>query len=227
MRSLFACALGVAAVHADYYDKFDHYELQHEHAHDQPHSYEYSHEPHHYYHEKEPEHHEPVTHAYHEAPHQTYYEHEEYRTYSRPERHYEESEPYYSHYANYMSNAVGVTINENGRDLQLYAVGAGQQNYGGHQWASTGRGYLITGPDLNKGSPNFYMPNMVGGTLEYDIDLSKHECGCVATFYQVAMPGKYGSGVPHWETDGFGYCDAPGWGGAEKCPEFDIMEANK
>lgn len=61
---------------------------------------------------------------------------------------------------------------------------------------------------------------MLGGSLEYDVDLSAVECGCVTALYTILMPA-----VDN-EDDIFGYCDANQVDG-HWCPEFDIMEANK
>lgn len=70
----------------------------------------------------------------------------------------------------------------------------------------------------------YYKPNLLGGSVEYDVDLSKENCGCVAAFYLVGAPGKNRSGQ-FWNTDGYYYCDANQVGG-NYCPEYDIMEAN-
>ena len=64
------------------------------------------------------------------------------------------------------------------------------------------------------------MPNMLGGSVEYDIDLSEVGCGCVAALYTVLMPSVEDNEDP------FKYCDANQVGG-HWCPEFDLMEANK
>jgi len=60
---------------------------------------------------------------------------------------------------------------------------------------------------------------MLGGSLEYDVDLSSVGCGCITAVYSVLMPAVD-------NPSDFGYCDAnkvdDSW-----CPEFDIMEANK
>ena len=68
--------------------------------------------------------------------------------------------------------------------------------------------------------PNeLFRPNMLGGYLEYDIDLSQVGCGCITALYGVSMP------APDNVTDPFKYCDANQVGG-HWCPEFDVMEAN-
>ena len=85
------------------------------------------------------------------------------------------------------------------------------------------RGYLSESATLD---PNkFFRPNLLGGSVEYDVDLSTRNCGCIAAFYLVGMPGKKSNGEL-WNTDGYYYCDANKVGG-NFCPEFDIMEANQ
>ena len=69
----------------------------------------------------------------------------------------------------------------------------------------------------------FYRPNLLGGILEYDVDLSDVSCGCVAQFAGVMMPTD-----ANWR-DPFHYCDANQNKDARGhiCPEFDFMQANK
>ena len=64
---------------------------------------------------------------------------------------------------------------------------------------------------------------MLGGYLEYDVDLSGVGCGCNTAFYGLLMPGLDNTSDP------FMYCDGGTYGAeyAAACPEFDIMEANK
>ena len=59
-----------------------------------------------------------------------------------------------------------------------------------------------------------------GQVLEYDIDLSRTECGCNAAMYFAGMPT---SSEP--STCGDYYCDANGICGSI-CTEIDVMEAN-
>ena len=73
---------------------------------------------------------------------------------------------------------------------------------------SNGRGYIMETPTLDYNNPQYFTPNLKNATVEYDIDLSNHECGCIAAFYTVSMPGKNSDGTLWMDTDGFGYCDA-------------------
>lgn len=74
--------------------------------------------------------------------------------------------------------------------------------------------------------PNAYFsPKLLGGSMEYDVDLSQATCGCNAALYMISMPGIGANGQPFPSEDGMHYCDA-GKVGGNYCPEFDIMEAN-
>lgn len=115
----------------------------------------------------------------------------------------------------------------NGSYYTLYAAasfGAGGGN--NYTCPANGRGYLSTTASLDFSNPQYYKPNLLGGSVEWDVDLSRHECGCIAAFYLVSMPGHYENGTNWMNTDGWGYCDANKVNG-NFCPEFDLMEANK
>lgn len=86
------------------------------------------------------------------------------------------------------------------------------------------RGYLSISPDV--APDTFYTPNLLGGSVEYDLDLSKSECGCIAAFYITKMPAIAEDGTYARGPDGMFYCDSSGYGG-QPCPDLDIMEANK
>lgn len=79
------------------------------------------------------------------------------------------------------------------------------------------RMYLSTQQEFDK--TKYFTPNMLGGSVEYDVNLSEVGCGCVAALYTVLMPSV------DENVDPFGYCDANRIGG-HWCPEFDVMEAN-
>jgi hypothetical protein len=71
---------------------------------------------------------------------------------------------------------------------------------------------------------SFLKPQLLGGSVEYDIDMTKANCGCDADIYLVALPAISADGQ-YDNTDGYWYCGANY--GKAKCPEFDIMEGNK
>jgi hypothetical protein len=41
-----------------------------------------------------------------------------------------------------------------------------------------------------KDPTTFFAPNMLGGSVSFDVNLSARNCGCVAAFYMVKSPGK-------------------------------------
>jgi hypothetical protein len=65
----------------------------------------------------------------------------------------------------------------------------------------------------------FYQPNILGGAIEYDVDLKDVECGCNAALY-LFKAGKHAGPAGDY------YCDASN-GNGSMCPEMDMMEANK
>lgn len=113
-------------------------------------------------------------------------------------------------------------------EAKTYYVAAHFSSPGGSDYhaPANGRGYISETPELDESNPQYFTPNLLGGSIEYDVDLSHHECGCIAAFYLVSMPGKHEDGSIWMDTDGWGYCDANKVDG-NNCPEFDIMEANK
>lgn len=116
-----------------------------------------------------------------------------------------------------------VQITENGVSKTVY-VASGSYSSGGNRVTIpyNNRAILTTSPNLDPST--FYRPNLLGGSVEYDVDLSQSNCGCIAAFYLVGAPGKDRNGN-YWNTDGYYYCDANQVGG-NYCPEYDIMEAN-
>ncbi len=65
--------------------------------------------------------------------------------------------------------------------------------------------FLSKTPYLDPAS--YFKPNLLGGSVEFDVDLSLRNCGCVAAFYLVKMPG-YNQLGQLWNTNGFYYCDS-------------------
>jgi len=96
-------------------------------------------------------------------------------------------------------------ITENGVPLTKYIVGVGKpsqvtnntqvvaphnsQTYlANNEGKGTNHWDTLLTPDM------FYQPNLLGGSFEYDIDLSQSTCGCLATIYFTGMPGIDASG---------------------------------
>lgn len=72
----------------------------------------------------------------------------------------------------------------------------------------------------------FYQPDLLGGSIEYDIDIGNVDCRCNAAFYMVSSPGKNEDGSLNAGPANDYYCDA-NYVGNQWCPEMDLMEANK
>lgn len=68
----------------------------------------------------------------------------------------------------------------------------------------------------SESSNDHYKPNLLGGVVEYDVDLSNASCGCVSQLYSVLMPDIEGI------DDSRNYCNASN----SACPEFRLMQAN-
>ena len=133
----------------------------------------------------------------------------------------------YSHMPTMIPTASGdsVQVTVDGQPKTLYVVTPdGITGGSGIGVPHNTRGYFSETP--NASPENFFTPNLLGGSVEYDVDLSQMGCGCIAAFYTVAMPAKNESGNYVTGEDGLWYCDANQVGGTY-CPEFDIMEANK
>ena len=77
--------------------------------------------------------------------------------------------------------------------------------------------------DENIDPARYFKPKLLGGSLEYDEDLSQAHCGCDAALYLIRMPAVGSDGKPD-PTDGYYYCGSQY--GRGFCPEFDVMEAN-
>ena len=125
------------------------------------------------------------------------------------------------------ANFSPINMEVDGKPVTYY-VAAGFQSAGGHKYhvPAEGRGYIATSPKLDLKDPEYFKPNLLNGSIEWDVDLSGHECGCIAAFYLTSMPGRDQNGDLWMQTDGWGYCDANAVAG-NLCPEFDMMEANK
>lgn len=72
---------------------------------------------------------------------------------------------------------------------------------------------------MDANSSDFYMPKLIGGSIQVDIDLSGAGCSCNAAFYLSKMPGsKFTLGEDY-------YCDAQPTAN-NICTEMDLVEAN-
>jgi len=128
-----------------------------------------------------------------------------------------------------------ISITENGNPRTLYIVGVGKPSHvisgvlnSGHN-SHTYLG-IDDGAGGKKWNPEvrpdiYYTPNLLGGSIEFDIDLHESTCGCNASVYFTQMPARSPDGTPDKTTDGDYYCGA----GDSKayCPEIDILEANQ
>ena len=80
------------------------------------------------------------------------------------------------------------------------------------------RVYLQNG-DKNDPS-DYFTVNLLGGSLEYDVDLSQTGCNCITALYGARMPAADDNAT------GQKYCDASGTEGSY-CPTFNFMKANQ
>ena len=48
------------------------------------------------------------------------------------------------------------------------------------------RMYLSTSPTLDTSA--YFKPDILGGSLEFDVDLSQSGCGCLTALYAIVMP---------------------------------------
>ena len=73
---------------------------------------------------------------------------------------------------------------------------------------------------VSKNIPAYFTPNLLGGSVTFEIDTNQMGCGCIG---QVSLVAK-----PVMETDCYFGCDARGHSGTgTKCPEFTLFEGNK
>jgi hypothetical protein len=99
----------------------------------------------------------------------------------------------------------------NGQPLNLFIAQThwteiNQSSSDSYDMGWNGRAYLSTKQDWD---PNAYFkPKLLGGSLEYDIDMSQISCGCNAALYLIGMPGVGWDGQPFESSDGMHYCDA-------------------
>lgn len=85
-----------------------------------------------------------------------------------------------------------INIEEDGKMVTKYVAAWWQSSDPSSYYTpANARGYIHNTPSLDKSNPDYYIPNVLGGSIEWDVDLSHHECGCIAAFYTVLMPGKH------------------------------------
>ena len=85
------------------------------------------------------------------------------------------------------------------------------------------RTYFSLTPELDP--DQFFKPKMIDGWVQYTVDLSNVDCGCITAFSTRVMPVKTETGEYDPSSDTMYF------GGAQHqralCPEWDIMEANR
>jgi hypothetical protein len=82
-------------------------------------------------------------------------------------------------------------IHEDGEPLEMYVAMTGGSTLSSAETLNIplyDRGYFSKSATLDP--EQFYKPNLLGGSVEYDVDLSQANCGCISTIYLVSMPGK-------------------------------------
>jgi hypothetical protein len=121
--------------------------------------------------------------------------------------------------------ASPIEVTVNGQTKNMNMVGsASSAGADGYTLKHNSGAKLMTSSWMD---PNqFYQPDLLGGSIEYDIGLNDVGCGCNAAFYMVSSPGKNENGSLNPGPAGDYYCDANNVGG-QWCPEMDLMEANK
>ena len=83
-----------------------------------------------------------------------------------------------------------LTATENDQEITLYVQypnwASATTTGSSFSYGYNNRMYLSTSPTLDPQS--FYKPNLLGGSMEYDVDLSQVSCGCVSALYTILMP---------------------------------------
>ena len=124
------------------------------------------------------------------------------------------------------SNGIAIEVTVDGQKQTKYVASDQCTADGAHfKCPQNGRGYIMNSETLDTNNPDYWTVDLAGATIEYDVDLSDHGCGCLNAFYTVTMPAKNENGQFDI-SDGYFYCDA-GMGFPQHCPEFEIMEANQ
>lgn len=93
----------------------------------------------------------------------------------------------------------------------------------GNPW---GTSYFVTEADGDIGTDIYFKPNLLGGSIEFDVDLSGAGCGCMTSFQLKALPGLNEDGTVRISNGGIPDCRAPNSNNRAKCPEWRLHEAN-
>ena len=104
-----------------------------------------------------------------------------------------------------------ITITENGQNKTLFIVGTStlaQSDENSFSIGKNSRVYFTT--DDKMGPNNWYMPNLLGGSIEYDLDISQTGGSCDFAVYLTRMPWVDENGDPAPQSDKTYYCDANG-----------------
>ena len=86
----------------------------------------------------------------------------------------------------------------NGETKQMWTPDGQHRVEGGDIYVPHNSGLTIRDRDSNgQEQPDFYWnPNLLGGSVEFDIDLSKISCSCNMAFYLTLNPGYDTNGNP-------------------------------
>ena len=97
------------------------------------------------------------------------------------------------------------------------------------RWADNNSPRFVVGDGTRLASadrPDAVYPllKLLGGSIEFTVDVSEIGCSCIGAIYLVSMPAvdAHGKRVDGPES----YCDAVGWNGYP-CPELDLFEGNR
>ena len=93
-------------------------------------------------------------------------------------------------YQNSSSEWTALNIKEDGKDKTVYIAAPSYfKGEGGDHLKvpMNGRALLSNSPTLNP--DKYYKPMLLGGSIEYDVDMSTIGCNCVTSFYLVSAPG--------------------------------------
>jgi hypothetical protein len=125
-----------------------------------------------------------------------------------------------------------LNVTENGKPIDIWLAVHGNPTVGGSSDSTitmphNNKAYLAKSNENGTFTPTmYYTPNMLGGNIQYDVDLSQSTCSCNSALYMVDMPAKNLNGDFVAGPEGDYYCDGNKVDGTW-CGELDIMEANQ